>query len=59
MADITEAELLELKDAFDLYSKGSEGMVDIQELGKLFLSLGQKLSEEEMKKMLADLGKIL
>ena len=58
MAEITETELLELKDAFDVYSKGSaEGMVDLHELGKLFLSLGQKLSEEELKKMLRDLGK--
>ena len=56
MAEITEEELLELKDAFDVYSKGSaEGMVDLHELGKLFLSLGQKLSEEELKKMLTDL----
>ena len=60
MAEITEEELLELKDAFDVYSKGSaEGMVDLHGLGKLFLSLGQKLSEEELKKMLADLGKYL
>ena len=58
MAEITEEELLELKDAFDVYSKGSaEGMVDLHELGKLFLSLGQKLSEEELKRMLTDLGK--
>ena len=58
MAEITETELLELKDAFDVYSKGSAaGMVDAQGLEKLFLSLGQKLSEEELKKMLADLGK--
>ena len=60
MAEITEEELLELKDAFDVYSKGSaEGMVDLHGLGKLFLSLGEKLSEEELKKMLADLGKYL
>ena len=60
MAEITESQLLELKDAFQLYSKGSnDGKVDIQELGKLFLSLGQKLSEEELKKMLADLGEYL
>ena len=58
MAEITEEELLELKNAFDVYSKGSaEGMVDLHGLGKLFLSLGQKLSEEELKKMLTDLGK--
>ena len=60
MAEITESQLLELKDAFQLYSKGSnDGKVDIQELGKLFLSLGQKLSEEELRKMLADLGEYL
>merc|ERR1712037_141101 len=41
---------------FEVYSKGpAEGMVDVHELGKLFLSLGQKLSEEELKKMLRDL----
>ena len=58
MAEITEPELLELKDAFDLYTERSaDGKVDFHELGKLFLSLGQKMSDEEMRKMLSDLGK--
>ena len=57
MAEITEPELLELKDAFDLYTERSaDGKVDFHELGKLFLSLGQKMSDEEMRKMLSDLG---
>ena len=60
MAEIKESELLELRDAFELYSKASaEGKVDFHELGKLFLSLGQKLTDEEMRKMLSDLGKYI
>ena len=41
MAELSESELLGLKDAFELYEKGSEnGKVNSLELGKLLKSLG-------------------
>ena len=41
MAELSESELLELKDASELYEKGSEnGKVNTLELGKLLKSLG-------------------
>ena len=45
MTELTESELLELKDAFELYEKGSEnGKVNSFDLGKLLKSLGLFLS---------------
>merc|ERR1712168_900212 len=56
MSELTEDEFLELKDAFELYEKHSaDGKVDTQELSKLFISLGQNPSQDELAKIIQEL----
>ena len=44
--NLTEEELLEYKEAFEKYEKGSEnGKVDALELGRLLKSLGEPKTE--------------
>jgi len=56
MAELTEAQLFELRDAFKLYEEQSEdGKVDNQELGMLLRSLGLDLTESELAQSMKEL----
>jgi len=56
MAELTETQLFELRDAFKLYEEQSEdGKVDNQELGRLLRSLGLDLTESELAQSMKEL----
>merc|ERR1711899_175757 len=57
MAELTESQLFELRDAFKLYEEQSdEGKVDLQELGRLLRSLGLDLTERELDQSMKELS---
>lgn len=44
---LTDAEILELKDAFSQYDRDNSGFLDMKELGAVLKSLGSELTDEE------------
>ena len=53
-SDIPEDQMEEFKQAFALFDKDGNGHVDADELGQVLASLGQIPTEEEIKRMIAE-----
>ena len=53
-SDIPEDQMEEFKQAFALFDKDGNGHVDAGELGQVLASLGQIPTEEEIKRMIAE-----
>ena len=54
LSDIPEDQMEEFKQAFALFDKDGNGHVDADELGQVLASLGQIPTEEEIKRMIAE-----
>lgn len=46
--DLTDEQIAEFKEAFQIFDKDSDGCITLQELGTALRSLGQNPSEEEL-----------
>merc|ERR1711918_42036 len=57
MGKMTDKEIAECKEAFDLFDADSGGTIDIAELGTAMEALGFKPTKAEIKKMVDDLDK--
>lgn len=51
---LTEEQIAEFKEAFQIFDKDGDGLITTKELGTVMRSLGQNLSEEELKSMIED-----
>ena len=49
--DLTDEQLIEFREAFEAFDKGN-GSITVRELGTVMRSLGQNLSEAEIKEMI-------
>ena len=54
---LTEEQIAEFKEAFQIFDKDGDGLITTKELGTVMRSLGQNLSEEELKSMIEDVDK--
>lgn len=50
--NLTEEQIAEFKEAFQIFDKDGSGNITTKELGTVMRSLGQNPSEEELKKMI-------
>eukprot|EP00128_Syssomonas_multiformis_P008865 Colp12_sorted_trinity150504_noHs@23796 len=55
MAQYTEEQLSEYKEAFSLYDKKGDGKVDSADLGAALRALGQNPTESEVKKLIVEI----
>ncbi|GMI40433.1 hypothetical protein TeGR_g10340 [Tetraparma gracilis] len=53
-ADITEEQIEEFKDAFSLFDRDGDGTVTTSELGTVMRSLGQNVTEADLKDMISE-----
>ncbi len=51
---LTEEQIAEFKEAFQIFDKDGDGMITTKELGTVMRSLGQNLSEDELKAMIEE-----
>ncbi len=51
---LTEEQIAEFKEAFQIFDKDGDGLITTKELGTVMRSLGQNLSEEELKTMIQE-----
>lgn len=51
---LTEEQIAEFKEAFQIFDKDGDGLITTKELGTVMRSLGQNLSEEELKTMIEE-----
>ena len=54
---LTEEQIVEFKEAFQIFDKDGDGSINTKELGSVMRSLGQNLSEEEIQKMIEEVDK--
>jgi centrin-1 len=54
---LTEDEVLEIKEAFDLFDGDKSGQIDIEELRQALKSIGIESKNQALKNMMADLDK--
>jgi calmodulin len=52
--NLTEEQIAEFKEAFQIFDKDGDGMITTKELGTVMRSLGQNPSEEELKVMIEE-----
>ena len=52
--DLTEDQVAEFKECFSLFDGDGSGTVDTSELGEVMRSLGQKMSDEDLEKMIQE-----
>ena len=52
--NLTEEQIAEFKEAFQIFDKDGDGSITTKELGTVMRSLGQNPSEEELKVMIED-----
>lgn len=52
--NLTEEQIAEFKEAFQIFDKDGDGSITTKELGTVMRSLGQNPSEEELKNMIED-----
>jgi calmodulin len=52
--NLTEEQIAEFKEAFQIFDKDGDGMITTKELGTVMRSLGQNPSEEELKIMIEE-----
>ncbi|KAJ3273092.1 calmodulin-like 3, partial [Borealophlyctis nickersoniae] len=57
MSNLTEDEIAEYKDAFSLFDDDNDGEITTAQLGTVMRSLGQNITEAELKNIVADLEK--
>lgn len=51
---LTEEQIAEFKEAFQIFDKDGDGLITTKELGTVMRSLGQNLSEDELKTMIEE-----
>jgi calmodulin len=51
---LTEEQIAEFKEAFQIFDKDGDGLITTKELGTIMRSLGQTLSEEELKTIIEE-----
>ena len=51
---LTEEQIAEFKEAFQIFDKDGDGLITTKELGTVMRSLGQNLSEDELKEMIEE-----
>ncbi len=56
-SDLTDEQLAEIKEAFNLFDTDRNGTIDVRELKAAMRALGFEMKKEEVKKMLSDLDK--
>ncbi|KAM0745718.1 calmodulin 2-like protein [Meredithblackwellia eburnea MCA 4105] len=52
MEALTEAQLSEAREAFSVFDKDNSGSISTSELGRIFRSLGQNASDEEIQSII-------
>eukprot|EP00413_Alexandrium_margalefii_P043912 CAMPEP_0204590260 /NCGR_PEP_ID=MMETSP0661-20131031/49688_1 /ASSEMBLY_ACC=CAM_ASM_000606 /TAXON_ID=109239 /ORGANISM="Alexandrium margalefi, Strain AMGDE01CS-322" /LENGTH=153 /DNA_ID=CAMNT_0051600275 /DNA_START=45 /DNA_END=506 /DNA_ORIENTATION=- len=52
--NLTEEQVEDFKEAFELFDKDRDGIITLEELGVVMQSLGRKLTTEELKAMIAE-----
>jgi calmodulin len=55
--NLTEEQIAEFKEAFQIFDKDGDGSITTKELGTVMRSLGQNPSEEELQKMIEEVDK--
>ena len=50
--DLTDEQIIEFREAFEAFDKDGNGSITVRELGTVMRSLGQNLSEAEIKEMI-------
>ena len=50
--DLTDEQIIEFREAFQAFDKDGNGSITVRELGTVMRSLGQNLSEAEIKEMI-------
>jgi len=55
--DLTEEQIAEIKEAFNLFDTDRNGSIDVRELKAAMRALGFEMKKEDVKKMLQDLDK--
>jgi centrin-1 len=56
-SDLTEEQLAEIKEAFNLFDTDRNNAIDVRELKAAMRALGFEMKKEDVRKMLADLDK--
>jgi calmodulin len=51
---LTKEQIAEFKEAFQIFDKDGDGLITTKELGTIMRSLGQTLSEEELKTIIEE-----
>ncbi len=51
---LTEEQIVEFKEAFHIFDKDGDGLITTKELGTVMRSLGQNLSEDELKAIIEE-----
>lgn len=54
---LTEEQIAEFKEAFQIFDKDGDNLITTKELGTVMRSLGQNLSEDELKDMIEEVDK--
>merc|ERR1712188_90427 len=55
---LTEEQLDEIREAFNLFDNDQSGMIDVRELKAAMRALGFEVKNEELKKMVTDVEKV-
>lgn len=55
--ELSEEQLQELREAFDLFDTDGSGSIDVKELKVAMRALGFQVKKEEVRKMIADIDK--
>lgn len=55
-AVLTEDEIKEMKEVFEIFDEDGGGNISVEELGKMMEGLGKPMSEEELRKMISSVG---
>jgi len=55
MADLTDEKIGDLKEAFEMFDRDKDGLINAKELGNILRSLGHEPSEIELNDMIVDL----
>jgi centrin-1 len=56
--NLTEEQLEEMKEAFNLFDTNHSGSIDVRELKAAMRALGFEMRREEVKKLLSDIHKV-
>jgi hypothetical protein len=54
---LTDAQLQEFQEAFDLFDKDGDGTIDVEELGTLMRSMGQTTSVAQVRRMMDEVSR--